>query len=55
MKKNIIEIGKEYNYLNEVRRYKINGNIINDKFTLPNGIFNKQITGCTQIYDFDIE
>jgi hypothetical protein len=46
MKKNIIEIGKEYNYLNEVRRYKINGNIINDKFTLPNGIFNKQITGC---------
>ena len=43
-----MNINEEYNriwrgitYLNEVTEYKLNGILIKDKFSLPNGIFNK--------------
>ena len=48
---------KEYNgnlegvtYLNEVTEYKLNGILIKDKFSLPNGIFNKVLLGCGGYY-----
>lgn len=44
--KNIIEFGEGITYLNEVTEYKLNGILVKDKFSLPNGIFNKVLTGC---------
>ena len=37
--KNIIEFGEGITYLNEVTEYKLNGILIKDKFSLPNGIW----------------
>lgn len=42
--KNIIEFGEGITYLNEVTEYKLNGILVKDKFSLPNGIFNKVLT-----------